>query len=235
MLQLTIYAYKDPYLQRRIDGEWRYTCTINPATYSHSYEVGFVEMKSQASGSASQSKSFKGIKAEKVSFSLVFDGTGAIPNSGDVRTEIRKFKRIVYSYQGSIHRPAYLKLAWGQNFLQDTSSGTQDFCCQLSSMDISYDMFSSDGKPLRANIKLSFVEYRTEAMIRLMEKSSSPDMTHRRMVRQGDSLPYMCYEIYGDSSYYLEVAKVNNIVDFRALEPGRMLVFPPIAAVHQDD
>ena len=167
MLQLTIYAYADPYLTKELSQNHKYVCLINPATYSHSYSIDFISPASQAKGSGGQSRSFKGIKAEEISFSLVFDGTGAIPEKQvgnkrngvmDVRTEISNFKKTVYSYQGTIHRPAYLKLAWGNNFVQDGKGPPQDFCCQLKSMDISYDLFSADGKPLRANMKLGFVE-----------------------------------------------------------------------------
>ncbi len=38
----------------------------------------------------------------------------------------------------------------------------------------------------------------------------------------------MCYRIYGDPKYYLEVAKVNGLGNFRFLKPGTDLIFPPI-------
>jgi len=48
-------------------------------------------------------------------------------------------------------------------------------------------------------------------------------------VSAGDTLPYLCYSIYGDSSYYLDIAKLNNILYFRDLIPGTQLVFPPLS------
>ncbi len=36
------------------------------------------------------------------------------------------------------------------------------------------------------------------------------------------------YRIYGDSKYYLEVAKANNLTNFRKLTPGQEIFFPPI-------
>ena len=56
----------------------------------------------------------------------------------------------------------------------------------------------------------------------------SPDLTHKVVTREGDTLPLICYDIYGDSSYYLEVAKYNNIANFRNLIPGTTLYVPPI-------
>ena len=45
-------------------------------------------------------------------------------------------------------------------------------------------------------------------------------------VKQGDNLPLMCENIYGDPNYYLQVAEANNIIDFRNLIPGQKILFP---------
>ncbi|MEB3157176.1 MAG: LysM peptidoglycan-binding domain-containing protein, partial [Cyanobacteriota bacterium] len=58
---------------------------------------------------------------------------------------------------------------------------------------------------------------------------SSPDLTHRRLVRAGDTLPQLCLEIYGTAEHYLRVADVNNLDDVRVLTPGQQLLFPPYA------
>ena len=55
----------------------------------------------------------------------------------------------------------------------------------------------------------------------------SPDLTHRRVVKEGDTLPLLCREIYGAPAYYLRVAQVNGLDDFRILTPGQELFFPP--------
>jgi nucleoid-associated protein YgaU len=47
-------------------------------------------------------------------------------------------------------------------------------------------------------------------------------------VKAGDSLPALCYQIYGDPGYYLEVARFNRLDDFRRLQPGTRVVFPPV-------
>jgi len=37
----------------------------------------------------------------------------------------------------------------------------------------------------------------------------------------------MVHKIYGSFKYYLQVAKVNNLKNFRDLIPGQKLIFPP--------
>jgi nucleoid-associated protein YgaU len=47
-------------------------------------------------------------------------------------------------------------------------------------------------------------------------------------VKTGDTLPLMCYRIYGDTRYYLQVAAINGMGNFRKLIPGTEILFPPI-------
>jgi nucleoid-associated protein YgaU len=44
-------------------------------------------------------------------------------------------------------------------------------------------------------------------------------------VEAGDTLPLLCYRVYGDSRYYLAVAAHNRLDDFRGLQPGTLLCF----------
>lgn len=54
----------------------------------------------------------------------------------------------------------------------------------------------------------------------------SPDMTHLVEVDAGDLLPALTYAVYGDSSYFAQVAKFNGINKFAALKRGTLLGFP---------
>ena len=60
------------------------------------------------------------------------------------------------------------------------------------------------------------------------KNNSSPDLSHVKLAKRGDTLPLMCQDIYGDVNMYLEVARVNGITNFRDLEPGTEILFPPI-------
>jgi nucleoid-associated protein YgaU len=62
----------------------------------------------------------------------------------------------------------------------------------------------------------------------LKANRSSPDLSHTVEVQAGDTLPLLCHRIYKDAAYYPEVARANNIVDFRTLKPGLRLHFPPL-------
>lgn len=82
--------------------------------------------------------------------------------------------------------------------------------------------------PIRAVANTTFKGSIEERKRTALEKKSSPDLTHILQVKAGDTLPLMCKKVYGDPKYYLQVADVNGLGNFRRLEPGMELVFPPI-------
>ncbi|NES40235.1 hypothetical protein [Moorena sp. SIO2C4] len=61
-----------------------------------------------------------------------------------------------------------------------------------------------------------------------LEKKSSPDLTHTRTIKAGDKLPVMAQEVYGDSAYYIQLARANNVNNFRKLKTGTTIKLPPI-------
>jgi nucleoid-associated protein YgaU len=103
------------------------------------------------------------------------------------------------------------------------------FPCRLLSVTIKYTSFDRDGTPLRAELAVQFIfdeeaERRTKGA-----DQQSPDLTHSRVVRSGDTLPLLTKQIYGSSAAYLDVARFNGLDDFRRLTPGQELLFPPLA------
>jgi len=198
---------------------------INPEKYSHSFEICYNDV--QAQGAPGGSPNFNKVLSETVKFEIVFDGTGvvssAIPGvipfmADGITKQIAAFKSVVYNYDGEIHSPKYLELVWG----------TLEFTCRLSALSITYTLFKPDGTPLRARADATFISYKDETELALSSDARSPDLTKVLTVRAGDTLPLMCYGVYGSSNYYTQVAEVNGITDFRNLVVGSMITFPPL-------
>jgi nucleoid-associated protein YgaU len=95
-------------------------------------------------------------------------------------------------------------------------------------MNITFKLFKPDGTPLRAVAKAKFKGFVEDNLRIAKENNNSPDLTHVRIVKEGDTLPLMTFRIYGDSEYYLEIAKVNKLPNFRKLKAGQKIIFPPI-------
>jgi hypothetical protein len=213
--KLAIVAYADPGFSQEVG---TYSVQINPESYRQTHTTQYTE--NDSTDTAGVTTKFYVQDPQKLNFDFYLDATGVMqPAITSVATEIKNFKTIAYSYNGTIHSPNYLAVVWG--------SGVE-FYCRLTSLDIDYTLFQSDGTPVRAKLSAGFEEYLSPQEIAQRANKSSPDMTHARIVVSGDTLPSMCNQIYGDSKYYLGVAAYNHLNNFRRLKPGSTLYFPPL-------
>lgn len=222
--KMVITAYSDQNFTTQVGSP--YSVWINPASYSHKYAIYYNDR--QAQGSDGGSPDFNRVGPETVSFELVFDATGVVPSpiagkpdapSDGVTGMVDGFTLLVFQFNGKIHSPNYVMLSWG----------TLQFGCRLQSMDVNYTLFRPDGTPLRARMSVSFIGFTSEQQLAKQANKASPDMTHIVTVVAGDSLPTLCYRIYGSSLPYLRVAEYNRLNTFRHLVPGTQLLFPPLA------
>ena len=194
-----------------------YEVLVNPENYKIRQEQEY-STTTTTNASSIPAVKYKGGGQSFFEVVLFFDGTGVVTRD-KVDEQIRKVKDLVYKYNGTIHEPNYIRIFWGSQFL---------FEGRLKSWDVSYTMLDMDGTPLRAEANALFVASASEKKRALEENRNSADLTHVRMVLAGDNLPIMCYRIYGDSSYYLQVAQHNGITNFREIEPGMEIEFPPV-------
>ncbi len=217
--KLEIRAFSDEKFNNEISGS-PYVTAVNPEKYSLTYKSEY--SKEQASGSSGNGPKFIRSLPEDLDLEFLFDRTGVFADSpatdDGIIDDFEKFKKIVFDYSGDEHKPNYLKISWG-NLL---------FPCVMTEMTVEYKLFNSNGKPIRATAKVKFKNFIEEEKRAARENNQSPDLTHYRQVKEGDTLPLMTFKIYGDSKYYLEVAKVNKLSNFRKLTPGQQLIFPPI-------
>jgi len=165
----------------------------------------------------------KYIRVGPRSFTIEFtlDGTGVNTNGVKipVTAQVALFRGVTTNIRGAIHRPPYLLVQYG-TFINT---------CVLKSSTVTYTMFDMFGLPIRAKISASFTERTVGALNDILGMLSSPDLTHQVTVKEGDLLPLLTYRTYNNQDYYLQVAKVNRLKNFRKLKAGSKLVFPPIA------
>jgi hypothetical protein len=213
--KLLIRAYEQADFSGTPVGEFE--AYVNPHEITLAYEMEYDS--AQGSGTTGSRMEFKKVKPGDLSLTLFIDGTGANGRKAEVQDEVEKFQQVT-GYNGAIHRPNYLKIVWGT---------LQVKRCVLKSASIAYKLFKPSGVPLRAIITANFTDSSDDQTRVALAQDESADLTHVRRVKAGDSLPLMCYRIYGNAGYYLEVARANGIDHFRTLEPGRRIVFPPLA------
>ena len=204
-----------------LEADETFEALINPESYTLDTKLKFSD-SGQGHGTSGQQLKFEYTEPEEITLEFLFDNTGIIDGKprDSIADDLKHFKEVLTGYKGDAHEPRHFKLVWGENSI---------FKGRVVEVGITYKLFRPDGTPIRALVKVKFKSSIEEQKRAAKENKSSPDLTHSRKVKAGDTLPLMCYKIYGDPRYYLEVAKKNRLNDFRQLQPGTEIFFPPIA------
>ena len=190
---------------------------FNPNTYTVNHKLNF-DTK-QAPGTAGGEPEFKNKEPETFTLEFMMDATGASKAPVPIRDQVSKFNKVTTSMNGKTHRPNYLLVQWG-TFIRE---------CVLQSANITYTLFNMAGVPLRAKVSATFIE-RADSELNARESMlSSPDLTHEIIVKEGDLLPLLTYKTYRNQKYYLQVARINKLKNFRKLIAGTELIFPPLS------
>ena len=235
LAKLEIITYKDSSYNNKVSSN-AFNAFINPENYSVTYKTEFDSQ--QSIGTPKSEQRYIASPPTDLNLEFLFDGTGVVQkNNGNrllnlitggsdfaretVKKQLDDFYQATGQYNGGIHRPYHVIISWGEFLFRGV----------LSEFTIEYKLFDNEGLPLRAVGKAKFCESISSTLAEAECKTNSPDLTHTRMVKAGDTLPLMTERIYGDDKYYLEVARINNITSFRQLQPGTEIFFPPIEKV----
>ncbi len=242
LTRLVLRAYSDEAFKDEVG---IYQTMLNPANYSETYSSKYNQ--TTGFGKPGGLLKYMGSFAGDISIDFLFDRTGVIPNmvtqmanelqdafpggrdlGVGILADITIFKNAVYKFNTDQHEPNYVRINWG----------TLNFTGKLTDLTIDYKLFGPNGKPLRAVAKAKFTHCAPSVKKNPESNKSnsstdsteltSPDLTHIRTVQGGDTLPLMAFKIYGDSKYYLEVAKANGLSSFRKLTVGQQIFFPPL-------
>lgn len=219
MLILAFDTSEDAENGGKLEAKDSFEALINPETYTLAYKVKTAD--GQGQGTSSAQAKFEYTMPEELTIEFLFDNTGIIDGKAKkegIFDDVNHFRQLLTEYQGNSHEPYHLKLVWGNLIFKG----------RAIELDIMYKLFNPDGQPIRAVAKVKFKGSIEEKKRAAKENKSSPDLTHLRKVKAGDTLPLMCYRIYGDPKYYLKVAQVNGLGNFRFLTPGKDILFPPI-------
>jgi hypothetical protein len=226
--KLTITAYQDE--KRSIQVGKPFKAMFNPESFSQKHSTELV--KKRGLNLTGQKLNYAYTAPSELSFKLLLDGTGSheigavtlanalLGKDETVAARIKHLLDISFRINGEIHEPNYMVVAWG----------SLNFTCRLASLDIDYTSFNPDGTPLRAELNIRLLFDQETKKNQSLDAKSSPDLTHSRIVKVGDTLPLLSKEIYGSAGHYLWLAQQNQLDDFRNLSPGQRLFFPPLTS-----
>jgi hypothetical protein len=135
----------------------------------------------------------------------------------DVQTDLQDLENFMLIDPG-LHAPPVVQFVWA-----DFS-----FTGVITSLRRKMTLFSEDGRILRARVTLSLRSYKA-AEVQLRElKRSSPDRTHVRVLREGETLAHIANAVYGDPRMWRPIALANDIDRPRFIAPGTPLRIPAL-------
>jgi len=227
-----IKIYKD--MKKGLDET--FTVHFNPSEYSLDFSASYTQRS--VFGAADPITQFVSGQSHSLTMSLYFDtftdfaqdnkfkksGSIQVGNNPyaadkdkeDVRKYTNKLIKLV-QIKGSMHTPPVCEFSWG----------SLHFYGYVESIKQQFTMFTSDGKPVRAKVDLTFKSLESLDK-RLKEPPESPDRTKQRVIGMDTQIWALAYEEYDDPAKWRVIAKENNIRNPRDVYPGMVLKLPSI-------
>lgn len=137
------------------------------------------------------------------------------------QTDVREYTDQIYGLlgiQSATHVPPVCAFTWGN----------LNFRCVLERVGGRFTLFLSDGTPVRATLSVTFKEFIDVEVEVRRTPTESADHTKTRTVTLGETLSSIAAAEYGDPGKWRSIAEANRIDNPRVLEPGRVLVIPPL-------
>jgi LysM repeat protein len=119
----------------------------------------------------------------------------------------------------STHAPPICTFTWGQFNYQ----------CVLDRVSGRFTLFLADGTPVRATLTVTFRQFVDVTVEVRRNPTQSADHTKTRTIRRGDTLSGIAAAEFGDPAQWRPIAAANHIDNPRRLQPGQVLVIPPLS------
>lgn len=198
-------------------------------TWQGAYDPGQLELEysnrfweAKAIG-ISPPATYAGQEQKNMIFPLLFDHAW-VPASGSdkeppsIKKQVEEFIKLVYEVNSESHTLNYLQVSLG-DFI---------FHGQCQSLKVNYPLLGAESEPLRAMVYLNMLETESIGNKKAKAGLKSPDLTRSLLVKEGDSLAGISQKFFNTPRYYLELARINGISNFRNLRPGTRIVVPPL-------
>jgi len=203
----------------------RVKCLFNPTEYTFTKQNNY---KDQKTGNNVPQIEFGGGQPATLEMELFFDTYATFKSSGtpkDVRKEYtdKIWKLMVVNSKltdakNKKGRPPKVVFQWGQTWL---------FKAVITKVTQKFTMFIADGTPVRATLNVAFRQVEDEGALAKQNPTSGGAGGERLWtVGEGDTLGWIAYQEYGDTSRWRQIADANHLTRVRRLPAGMVLVIP---------
>ncbi len=192
---------------------------FNPSSLSLSKNTEWRRTPSRMAGQSALPE-FVGSGPRSLSLEVFLDGTAKHDNS--VEQAVEKLMKACVPTRKSLARkkPAspWVRFNWG-------STKSTAFDGVMSQLSVTYTLFDTDGKPLRATCSIS-IEEASVGPAGQNPTSGAREARSTHRIVPGDSLPLLAWREYGDATAWRVIAEANGIDDPMVLVPGTELLVP---------
>ncbi|CAN5613356.1 LysM peptidoglycan-binding domain-containing protein [soil metagenome] len=204
-----------------VEGGEKIQCLYNPESISVSHSNSWTS--GSMPGKGVPTLKFGGSSSGKMNIALVFDTTDTGKAVTQHTDKILKLMDIDPGLPGTDEdsfngRPPTVVFHWGD---------VHSFPAVVVDASVTFDYFSANAVPLRANVSLSLLQYKDPASHPAQNPTSGtpkPGRVHR--VQPGETLDRISARYYGDSTRWRLLASANGLEDPLALRPGALLDIP---------
>lgn len=153
---------------------------------------------------------------EQLTFELLFDAT---LEDIDVKQVTDQLVALTLIQPKSEH-PPIVTVIWGT---------TLAFKALTHEVQRTFTLFDEGGRPLRATVRVTFIEYKTSAEMTAEVGGQRSPHTQRWVVEHGDTLSSIAAAAYDDPALWRSIARFNAraVPDPLHLIPGTVLLVPP--------
>jgi hypothetical protein len=206
------------------DKPWnRLDFQFNPTTLRFSKSARYNRQPSQGSAGDPQAQ-YMGTQPTKLDMKILLDAVEKQP-FGSVQSEVErllKWTSTDTSILGTTSpSPPELQFTWGAL----TINGLTTFVGVLTQVDVTYELFARDGRPIRAEVDLS-LESTPQPLLPTNPTSGAERAQRRHMLRRGEALHSIAFATYGEAARWRDIARANGIDNPFRLVPGRELLLP---------
>jgi nucleoid-associated protein YgaU len=204
-----------------VENSSRIECLFNPAELAISKSTNWGN--SAPPGVDAPNLQFNGGGSASIALDLTFDTTN---NGQDVSTHTSKLLKLLQvdpdlprgGHNRNSGRPPWVRFHWGV---------LNSFQAVVQTMGVRFTYFSSSGRPLRAKVTMTLLQWKDEQTLPLQNPTSyTPTLHAIHIVRPGETLDRIAAVRFGDPSQWRLIAEANTIVDPLEVRAGTTLVVP---------
>jgi hypothetical protein len=195
-------------------------CMFNPNEYAFSKQNNW--SLGQTKGSNMPRVEFGGGQPATLKLELFFD-TYAVKldvrkEYTDAIWELTMVDEDLKDKKNKKGRPPRVRFQWGKAW---------SFEAVITSISQRFTLFLEDGTPVRATLDVSFQQIKDEKFFPRQNPTSGGSGGGRLWtVRAGDTLAWISYKEFGDSTRWRLIAEANRLSSVRRLRPGTVLEIP---------